>query len=397
MLEWVALLFWVLLSIVFYTYLGYGILLWILVFVKKITSSKGKNKPGEVLDWPEVTFLVAAWNEEDYIRQKIENCLAFDYPAEKLHLVFVTDGSTDRTPEIIKTFPFPPSTHHHLHHQPERQGKIAAVERVMSNIKSPITIFSDANTNVNSEAIKKIVRHYSEAQVGAVAGEKRIAMASQDDAVANEGIYWKYESYLKRMDSELHTVVGAAGELFSIRTNLFEKVPPDTIVEDFYLTMRIAQKGYRVVYEPDAFALETKSAAIREELKRKIRIAAGGFQAISRLPDLLNPFKYGLLSFQYISHRILRWTVAPASLPLLMILNIVLLSTGKAIYFFLLICQSTFYALALAGLILEDRKLKIKVFFVPFYFCMMNYALVKGFFRFLSGRQSVLWERARRS
>jgi cellulose synthase/poly-beta-1,6-N-acetylglucosamine synthase-like glycosyltransferase len=390
------LLFWVSLFIVFYAYIGYGILLFTIIKVRRFF--KGKSKMPNPSELPEVTFLVAAYNEERWIEDKIKNGLAFNYPKEKIHHYFVTDGSNDKTPDLIRQYKIPQGVNLELFHQPERKGKIAAVERVMQFVKTPIVIYSDANTDVNPDAIYNIVRHYENPKVGGVAGEKRIAMGKKNDATgAGEGFYWKYESTLKKWDSELNSVVGAAGELFSIRTNLYEHVPSNTVIEDFVMTLKIAQKGYKVVYEPDAYALESQSASIKEELKRKIRIAAGGFQAIARLVSLLNPFKHGILTFQYISHRVLRWTLAPLALPILLITNILLANQGSIWYQYLLYAQIAFYVFALLGFILEKQKLKIKAFFVPYYFCIMNYAVYRGFMRNLSGNQSALWERAKRA
>ncbi|MGV3641256.1 MAG: glycosyltransferase family 2 protein [Adhaeribacter sp.] len=341
---------------------------------------------------PQVTVLIAAFNEEDYIEDKLQNTFDLDYPAEKLNLLVVTDGSSDRTPELVKKH-----SGATLLHQPERQGKIAAVQRAMPYVATELLVFTDANTMLNKEALLKIVRHYQDPKVGAVAGEKRIYSREKEAAnSAGEGIYWRYESALKKWDSELNSVVGAAGELFSIRKSLFEHVPADTLIEDFYLTLRIAQKGYRVKYEPGAYALEGPSASIGEELKRKIRIAAGGIQAVVRLKALLNPFRYGLLSFQYVSHRVLRWTLAPLALLLLLAANIALAWKGLAFYQFTLLLQAAFYTSAIIGRICEGQQLKVKAFFVPYYFFIMNYAVYKGFFRFLKGSQSVLWEKAKR-
>lgn len=352
----------------------------------------------EPFDLPAVTFLVAAYNERDWIREKILNSLALDYPPELLSLHFVTDGSDDGTPEIIRQTAAELGVDIRVDHQAARQGKIAAVHRVMPTITSPIVIFSDANTLLNPLAIKHIVRHYEDPQVGGVAGEKRIRQSATADASkAGEGIYWKYESLLKKWDARLYSVVGAAGELFSIRTHLYEHIPTDTIIEDFYLTLRIAQRGYRIMYESEAYATETASASVAEELKRKIRIAAGGLQAISRLTPLLNIFRYGWLSFQYISHRVLRWTLAPLSLPLLLISSSVLASQGNVFYQLAFAGQILFYLAAILGWRMERKKLRYKLLFVPYYFCVMNYAVYRGFGRLLAGRQSVLWERAKRA
>lgn len=391
-----VIVFWISIFIVFYAYLGYGILLFFLVKAKRLFFGKPEKAPVG-FEVP-VTFIVAAYNEEDWIEDKIRNCLAFDYPKEKIEFWFVTDGSNDRTMERVSQFPAPKGVTIKLLHQPERAGKIAAVERVMPLVRTPVTIFTDANTDVNPAAIHNIVRHYANPKVGAVAGEKRIKLGKKGDATgAGEGIYWKYESKLKTWDSELYTVVGAAGELFSIRTELFTKVPKDTYIEDFVLTMRIAQKGFKVVYEPEAFAAEGQSASMSEELKRKIRIAAGGLQTFWRLRELLLPFKNPVLTFQYVSHRALRWTLAPLALPVIFILNIILLQTGQPLYTYLLVAQILFYAFALLGYFFEQKKLKIKAFFVPYYFCFMNYAMYRGLFRLLAGRQSVKWEKAERA
>ena len=386
--------FWAGFSLVFYAYLGYGLVLWAFVRVRRLFWPGARMGPGQL---PELGFVVCAYNEEDWICQKIENSLALDYPRTLIQFYFVTDGSDDRTSELVRTYPYPPDVRWHLLHQPERRGKIAAFQRAMDGMKSPVVVSTDANTWVNPEALQRLVRHFNDPRVGAVAGEKRISMAEKDDASsAGEGIYWKYESLLKKWDAELWSVVGAAGELFAFRTECYEPVPTDTLVEDFYLTMRIAQRGWRVQYEPGAWAAETSSASVAEEMKRKVRIAAGGLQAVWRLAPLLNPFRYGLLSFQYISHRVLRWTAAPILLPVLLILNVLLAQHGAPMYRFLLAAQILFYLAALAGWGLERRKFKVKALFVPYYFCLMNWAMYAGFFRLLRGKQSVIWEKAKR-
>jgi poly-beta-1,6-N-acetyl-D-glucosamine synthase len=391
------LIFWLLLLLVFYTHLGYGLLLFLMVKIKQLFVKRAA--PGfEESNLPEVTFIVAAYNEQDYIEDKIRNCLAFNYPKDKIRFWFVTDGSNDRTPELVEKFPVKPGQQIRLFHSPERKGKIAAVERVMAFVETPVTIFTDANTDVNPEAIRNIVRHFADPNVGAVAGEKRIAMGDTDEATgAGEGIYWKYESLLKKWDSDLNSVIGAAGELFAIRTDQYRHVPADTLIEDFVMTMGIAMRGFRLVYEPEAYAVESSSASIGEEMKRKIRIAAGGLQTVWRLRSLLNPFRYGLLSFQYISHRVLRWTLAPLALPFIFFINIFLASEAGPVYQILLALQIVFYSFAILGYLFERKQLKIKAFFIPYYFCLMNYGMYRGFFRLVSGRQSVVWEKSKRA
>jgi biofilm PGA synthesis N-glycosyltransferase PgaC len=380
--------FWACILVVVYTYFGYGIILFLLVKIKRLFRVR------EALNTyyePNITLLVAAYNEENCIKQKIENSLSLDYPRDKINFLFVTDGSDDGTPEIVKEF-----SEIKLLHNQERQGKIMAVERAMSYASGEIVILTDANTLLNKEALKNIVRHFSNDKVGVVAGEKRIMKLNVDEAVGTgEGMYWKYESKLKKLDYELCSVMGAAGELFAIRAKLFEPIPGDTLIEDFYLSFKILQKGYKIAYEPEAYALEEPSASVKEELKRKIRIAAGGIQSIVRLKELLNPFKYGIVTFQYISHRVLRWTLAPLALPIIFIINFFLLDQGW-LYALIIIGQSSFYLAALLGLLFEKKHIRLKLLFIPYYFSMMNYAVYIGFFRYLRGTQSILWERAAR-
>jgi cellulose synthase/poly-beta-1,6-N-acetylglucosamine synthase-like glycosyltransferase len=285
-----------------------------------------------------------------------------------------------------------------LYHEPGRKGKIHAVNRVMKFVTTPVVIFSDANTYLNREAIKNMVRHYQNEKVGGVAGEKRIFVKKEDNASGSgEGMYWKYESFLKRKDSEVYSVVGAAGELFSVRTRLYEEPAENMIIEDFILSLRIAMKGYRFIYEPDAHAMENAAASVAEEWKRKVRISAGGFQSIVTLRGLLNPLRYGMLSFQYISHRVLRWTLAPLFLPLILISNIILASTGDHLYQVALLLQVIFYGIAGLGQVFQNKKIAIKGFFVPYYFSVMNVSVYAGFLRFVKGSQSILWEKAARA
>jgi biofilm PGA synthesis N-glycosyltransferase PgaC len=383
--------FWISLFIVFYAFIGYGMLLYILVKIKRLMVGEPILPGAENL--PTCTLIVAAYNEEAFIEEKIKNSLELNYPAGKLKFIFITDGSSDNTAAIVAKYP------QLIHmHSAERMGKMAAVHRAVADVTTDVMVFTDANTFLNADALINICRHYSNEKVGAVAGEKRVQITETADATAGEGFYWKYESKLKIWDSELYSVVGAAGELFSVRTNLYQPVPLNAIIDDFMISMLIAKKGYKIVYEPDAYAMETASQDVKEELKRKIRIAAGGIQSIIWLRSLLSPFKMPLLSFQYISHRVLRWTVVPFLMLLALLLNLLIVAGGKPafIYQLLLWAQIAFYGMSLLGWILEARQIKVKVFFIPYYFCMMNYAVIRGIIRYCNGKQSAIWEKAKR-
>jgi cellulose synthase/poly-beta-1,6-N-acetylglucosamine synthase-like glycosyltransferase len=386
-------IFWLFLFLIFYAYLGYGILLWFLVKVKEFFSKSPKVVGGDPYE-PEVTLFVAAYNEKDFIAAKMENSLALDYPREKVRYVWVTDGSDDGTPDLLRQYEGV-----EVYHQPERAGKIAAMNRGMQFVKTPVVIFSDGNTMLGKESIRRIVRMFSNPKVGCVSGEKRIF--SKDTAAATEGIYWKYESTLKKLDARLYSVVGAAGELFALRTELFTPVERDTLLDDFIISLRIAMKGFTIQYDPEAYAIENPSANVREELKRKIRISAGGIQSVIRLRQLLNPFRFGTLSFQYISHRVLRWTLAPLGLPLIFLCSAALCLAGGFfnpgnVYAWLFWGQVVFYMMALLGWYLEEKKIKVKILYIPYYFFIMNLAVYLGFIRYMRRQQSVNWERAKR-
>lgn len=387
--------FWVLLFIVFYAYLGYGILLFLLIRIKRVL--KGKPAEGTPTDFePEVTLFIAAYNEKEFVDAKIKNCLELDYPREKLKIVWVTDGSDDGTPDLLKQY-----AGIEVHHLPQRSGKIGAMNRGMQFVKTPIVVFCDANTMLGNESIRRIVRLFHDSKVGCVSGEKRIFKKEKDSAAgAGEGLYWKYESTLKKWDAELYSVVGAAGELFAIRTELYQTVEKDTLLDDFIISLRVAQKGYTIQYDPDAYAIESASANVKEELKRKIRISAGGIQSVIRLRSLLNIFKYGTLSFQYISHRVLRWTLAPLSLLFMLITGLILaLHEGIfdfGLYSLIFWLQVLFYLAALLGWYLENRAIRLKILFIPYYFFIMNLSVFLGLKRYLKKTQSVNWERAKR-
>lgn len=379
--------FWISLLIVFYAYAGYGLLLYLYLKIRPAKKHLYNHS------FPEVTLVVAAYNEQDFIAEKIANSLSLDYPPDKLSLLFITDGSTDRTPAIIRQYP-----QITLLHQPERRGKTAALNRAMQKVQTPVVVFTDANTLLNKESIRNIVKHYADEHIGGVAGEKKILNDTQASvAGAGEGIYWKYESFLKKLDFDFHTVVGAAGELFSIRTELFEPLAENVLLDDFIISLKVCQKGYRVAYAPDAYAIETASASMKEEQKRKVRISAGGIQAMVLLKSLLNPFTNPKLFFQYISHRVLRWTLCPLLLPVIFIANAWLVYHGHGLsYTAILVAQCLFYLSAITGWILANKNIKVKLLYIPYYFVFMNASIYMGFFRFMNNSQSVLWEKAAR-
>lgn len=394
---WLEIFFWISLFIVFYTYIGYGILLYIMVKVKELFIKPISYELPANNELPKVTLFITAFNEESVVDEKMINSLELDYPKDLLNIVWVTDGSNDNTNQKLETNWKNDAT---VYFDAQRRGKTAAINRGMRFINAPIVVFTDANTMLNKEAIIEIVKEFMNPKVGCVAGEKRILQQSKSDAASGgEGIYWKYESTLKALDSRLYSSVGAAGELFAIRTELFEPMQVDTLLDDFILSLRIAMNGHVISYCSEAYAIESGSANMNEEEKRKVRIAAGGLQSIWRLRPLLNPFKYTILSFQYVSHRVLRWSITPLFLFLMLPLNIAIVSINhNTFYSILLILQILFYLSGYYGYYLSTKKIKNKFLFIPYYFLFMNINVIRGF-RYLINKKDNkgTWEKAKRA
>jgi cellulose synthase/poly-beta-1,6-N-acetylglucosamine synthase-like glycosyltransferase len=377
--------------LVFYNYVGYAIIAWCI----NLFSKRKETIAGSAGYFPTVSFIVAAYNEEDCIRQKIVNSLEQDYPREKIEFIFITDGSTDKTMDIIRNYPSL-----RLLHLNERKGKSAALNRVASLANNEILVFSDANTLLNRDATRLIARHYQDKKVGGVAGEKKVLPSSDinNEPGVGEGFYWKYESLLKKIDSDFYSVVGAAGELFSLRNELYEEIPDEVILDDFIISMRIAQKGFRIRYEPQAYAMELPSDSLKDEQKRKIRIAAGGFQSIVMLRPLLKFWKYPPLSFLYISHRVMRWMVSPVCLILAFVSNLVLfLQSNNYVFKLFFIFQVVFYLMAVFSAFVPIKNKWLKICKLSYYFVFMNYSVIQGLFRYLRGRQPATWEKAKRT
>lgn len=386
--------FWACLFLVFYTYIGYGMLLWLLVAIKRLVRGRAVKTalpPDEAL--PDVTFMICAYNEQDVVAMKMDNTHQFDYPQDKLHIVWVTDGSTDGTNERLSHYPDVTVVY-----SPERRGKTAALNHGISQVTSDITVMTDANTMVNPQAIREIVRCFLDPQVACVAGEKRVMARHEGQAAAEgEGLYWKYESALKRLDSELYSAMGAAGELNAIRTSLFEPMPENALLDDFVMSMRLVDKGYKIAYTSDAYAMEYGSADIHEESKRKRRIAAGGLQSIWWLRKMLNPFRQPTVAFQYISHRVLRWSITPVAMLALIPLNIalVLLHAGT-IYTVIAVLQLLFYLAAALSWLLERQGRRQKLLYVAYYFLFMNVNVFRGMKYLYAHKGGGTWEKAKR-
>ena len=392
MMTTLKVIFWVCLFLVFYTYIGYGILLWVLVRLKRLIKGKPQRPslPPDT-ELPEVTLMICAYNEQDIVDAKMENTHQITYP--KLHVVWVTDGSDDATNDYLARYP-----EVQVIYSPERRGKTAALNHGLGEVKDELIVMTDANTMLNPESITEIVRCFMDPQVACVAGEKRVMARHEGQAAAEgEGIYWKYESTLKRWDGELYSAMGAAGELCAIHKSLYTPMPENALLDDFVMSLRMVDKGYRIAYTSEAYAMEYGSANLEEEAKRKRRIAAGGLQSIWWLRDMMNPFRQPLVAFQFVSHRVLRWSITPIALLLLIPLNTALVMLkGGAVYNWIWILQIIFYGAAFLGYILEQKGKKNRLLYIPYYFLFMNLNVFRGMAYLHSHKSSGAWEKAKR-
>lgn len=378
-------LFWISVFVILYSYIGYPLLLFLISLFKKPNN----NKDDDFL--PEITVVIAAYNEREVVKEKVLNTLSANYPHEKIKQIWVTDGSTDGTPEILKAY-----SEITVIHCIERLGKSAAINRAMAIVNSPITIFSDANTLIQPNALIELVKPFRDPKVGCVAGEKKVSLTGNTSS-SGESLYWIYESLVKKLESETGSTLSAAGELFAIRTELYPKINPDTILDDFEISTQIALKGYLVKYSPYAVTSEKGSVNIDEEKKRKIRIAAGGFQTLFRNPSLLNPLNKPTLTFKYLSHKVLRWTIVPLAVLTLPLVNLaILLYNPTDFYAISFILLALFYLFGLIGNLLKNNWYKPHLFTIPYYLTMIHIAQIQGLVKYLSKRQSVKWEKAKR-
>jgi len=387
--------FWICVALVTYTYVGYGVLLYLLVRIKRLLHKSGSSDNAIAdTNLPDVTFMVCAYNEQEVVDMKIANTRALDYPKEKLHIVWVTDGSTDYTNERLANY-----SDVRVLYQPERKGKTAALNRGLALAGTSIVIMTDANTMVNKDAIMETVRLMADPKVGCVAGEKRVMTKSEGEIAAEgEGLYWKYESKLKSLDSELYSAMGAAGEFCAVRKELCCPMPENTLLDDFILSMLIVKQGYRIAYTSKAYAMESGSANLEEESKRKRRIAAGGLQSIWWLRSMMLPWNNGVVAFQLVSHRFLRWSITPVALMALIPLNIVLVLGNAGMCYTIIWClQILFYLSAFIGYIMSTKGKKNKLFYITFYFLFMNINVFRGIKYLISHKNGGAWEKAKRS
>jgi poly-beta-1,6-N-acetyl-D-glucosamine synthase len=373
-------LFWGASAAVVWTYAGYPLFI--------ALAARWRPRPHRQDDaLPTVSLVIPAYNEAGCIGAKLDNALSLDYPADKLEVWVVADGSTDRTPGLVNAYA-PRGVR--LLYQPERRGKISAMNRAVPQTCGEILIFSDANTLMELGSLRVLVRNFADPAVACVSGEKRVRSGGQVQA-RGESAYWRYEARLKAADSLANTAIGAVGEFFAIRRALYRPLEEDCLLDDFVLSMRLVMDGWRVVYEPRAITWEEASPSLRSEWNRRARNAAGGFQALGRLRGLLSP-RHGFVAFQFLSHKVGRWT-APFWMIAAFLASAALYSVP--IYRLLFWVQAVFYAAALAGWLSVAAGRRWRLLQIVFYFCFANATALAGFIRYLLREQTVLWNKVR--
>lgn len=389
-------LFWCSVFIIGYTYFLYPV---VLILASSLTQAvrdtrfvlKKDSRRKADFDAPSVTVVIAAYNEEKCIRERVENLLSLDYPTDKLNILIGSDGSTDETNVILAEFTSHPQMQIHLFE--ENRGKINVLNDLLTRVDTPICVFSDANTFFDKDAILRLVADFKHDDVGAVCGE--LELVDPFSGKNKDSLYWKYEQVLKFHENRINAMLGANGAIYAIRTELYRPLPSDTIIDDFCVFMNIAKMGYRLTYNPEARATEEIAPNLTEEASRRIRIGAGNYQAMSRLLWALNPL-IGARCFSYISHKVMRWFV-PHFMLIALLSNLVL-SFFSSTYAFLFIAQILFYclfAIGAAGKAEATGKAGTLINLITF-FVSMNISLGRGFVRFLTTRQTATWERTAR-
>jgi len=390
-----AALFWLSIFLVVYSYVGYPVLLALLV------KFKDRQQPFPTSD-PSVTLLVTAYNEETVIAKKIENCLSLDYPRDKLQIIVAADGSSDQTPEIVKEFQ---EQGVELNYIPQRNGKMAAINRAIPQARGDVIVFSDANNMYEADTIQKLVAPFSDLSIGATTGAKLIVQDGSDLSAA-EGFYWKYESWIKKKETALSTCTSSVGEILAIRRELYLPPPNDIINDDYYIVLDLIKRGFRVYYVPEARSFEYVSATTHDEMVRRSRMNTGKYQAIFLSYRLL-PFNRPLVLWQIISHKYCRaflpfGFIGALGTNLLIVLlqkdmALPLLHSSAPYAWIILSIQLLFYAIAGLGSLLKFPGFLGKLFYLPAYLVRSNLAILRGFYGFVTRKQTNIWERVRRS
>jgi cellulose synthase/poly-beta-1,6-N-acetylglucosamine synthase-like glycosyltransferase len=381
-------IFWIASLLLLHTYFFYPVILLLLERARRWAESVGFDTPIPKRNaLPSVTLVVAAYNEAGCIEEKIRNSLLLDYPADKFQILIGSDGSTDGTDEIIKRF----VGERVRLWRGERAGKASVLNSCIPIASGEIVLLSDSNTMIDANALKSLVDQFQDPEVGAVCGRLKLFNRARRDF--EESLYWKYESWIKLYEGNHGAVMGANGGLYAIRRRLFTALPPNTIIDDFVIATRIMEQGFKVTYDSEAIAYEETTEDYQKEFRRRVRIAAGNFQSLALVPELLLP-RAGFRAFAFWSHKLLRWC-APWLMAAAFLSNLFLLR--EPIYRLIFTGQVMFYGLALGGKAKVFKGQLRRIASVAYYFVTMNFALAVGLLKFVRGQQAAAWDRTARA
>jgi cellulose synthase/poly-beta-1,6-N-acetylglucosamine synthase-like glycosyltransferase len=380
-------LFWVCAAGVCYTYLGYPILVWMISrrFPDPVRLAEDAVPP---TDWPKVSLIIAAYKEEKVILPRLVNATLLDYPPEKLEILVGVDGQEDCTGELVQEFQ---DSRVRLVQYPQRRGKASVLNDTVPQAQGDILVFSDANTMTKPDSLKNLVRHFRDSQIGSVCGKLELIDSASGQNV--DGIYWKYENFLKGCESRINGLLGVNGGIYALRKELYEPLPTNAIVDDFLIGMRVHLQRKRLVYDSTAIALEETPDTIGQEFQRRTRIGAGGFQSLKWLAPLLNP-RRGWIAFTFWSHKMLRW-ICPLFLLGAALSNACLIEVH--LYSMLAGLQAAFYLLAAVGMWWLTGNRLPRILRLPAMFVSMNAALLVGLWRSLRGIRGGTWKRTERT
>lgn len=377
-----TLAFWILLALAVYVYAGYPLLL------LALRSLRGVRPIATADVEPPVTLVISAYNEEAVIGAKLDNSLALDYPRNLLQVVVVSDACEDRTDEIVRSFA---GRGIELLAMPERGGKTHGLNAAVAMARGDIVVFSDANAMYGRDVIRMLARNFADPEVGAAVGESTY-VDPEVESERSEGLYWRYETAIKRLESAIGSVVGGDGAIYAVRRSLYQPMRPDAL-SDFVNPLQVVRGGHRCVYEPAARSYERAADDFSKEFRRKVRIVNRAWRALFRLRELLNPLRHGLFAVQLVSHKLLRWLV-PVLLVALFGATVAVAGKG-GIYAFALAGQVAFYALAGFGYLLRRRPSMPSLLSIPFYFCLVNVASAVGILDAFRGKTYTTWTTAR--
>jgi cellulose synthase/poly-beta-1,6-N-acetylglucosamine synthase-like glycosyltransferase len=384
--------FWICFLLVVHTYLLYPVSLFVASVIvqtsrdwRYLLSRRDRRRiPRDPVDLPAVSFIIPAYNEERHLPAKLENLAELDYPKELLEILFVSDGAIDRTNGILTAAE---GGNVRVIYLPTRGGKASAVNQAVEQACHRLLVLSDAATLFAPDAIRKLVRHFADSQVGVVCGA--LQFHGSVESRQTEGVYWRYEGMLRLMESRLGVTLTASGAIYAIRRECFVPLSANTLVEDLVVLMNARKQGYRVLYDPEARATDFAPTTVGGEFTRRVRIATGSFRALGQL--LRGPLD-PLTGFAFFSHKLLRWI-----LPLLligMLLASALLSEHQMVYRAMFVAQGIFYLWGLVGYLFRRQVGGIRYALIPYYLLAIHLAFLVGLVRVLSRRGDVGWRRA---